>query len=69
MLRIVAMFRKFASLRPSPEVCVALERLIVRHPEQWFWVHRRWKRAPTNVESDRRKESRATLPSQQDGLH
>ena len=30
MLRIVAMFRKFASLRPSPEVCVALERLIVR---------------------------------------
>jgi KDO2-lipid IV(A) lauroyltransferase len=23
----------------------ALERLVVRHPEQWWWVHRRWKRA------------------------
>jgi KDO2-lipid IV(A) lauroyltransferase len=21
----------------------ALERLILRHPEQWFWAHRRWK--------------------------
>jgi phosphopantetheine--protein transferase-like protein len=23
----------------------ALERLILRQPEQWYWVHRRWKRA------------------------
>lgn len=30
----------------------ALERLVVRHPEQWWWVHRRWKRA-------RRKHRRA----------
>ena len=21
----------------------ALERLVLRHPEQWWWVHRRWK--------------------------
>jgi KDO2-lipid IV(A) lauroyltransferase len=20
-----------------------LERLVLRHPEQWYWVHRRWK--------------------------
>ncbi|CAG0961226.1 Lipid A biosynthesis lauroyltransferase [Burkholderiales bacterium] len=24
----------------------ALERLVVRHPEQWWWVHRRWKATP-----------------------
>jgi len=24
----------------------ALENVIRRYPEQWFWVHRRWKRAP-----------------------
>jgi KDO2-lipid IV(A) lauroyltransferase len=24
----------------------ALERLVLRHPEQWFWVHRRWKGRP-----------------------
>ena len=23
----------------------ALERLVLRHPEQWYWVHRRWKPA------------------------
>ena len=21
----------------------ALEKLVLRHPEQWFWVHRRWR--------------------------
>jgi KDO2-lipid IV(A) lauroyltransferase len=25
----------------------ALELAIVRHPEQWWWVHRRWKNQPT----------------------
>jgi len=24
----------------------ALERMILRHPEQWWWVHRRWKAWP-----------------------
>ena len=30
----------------------ALERLVVRHPEQWYWVHRRWKHV--EVQSRRR---------------
>lgn len=24
----------------------SLERIILRHPEQWWWVHRRWKEWP-----------------------
>ena len=26
----------------------ALEQLILRHPDQWFWMHRRWKNAVLN---------------------
>jgi lauroyl/myristoyl acyltransferase len=26
-----------------------LERLILRHPEQWWWMHRRWKSRPTSA--------------------
>lgn len=29
----------------------ALERMIVRHPEQWWWVHRRWKPWPARATS------------------
>jgi KDO2-lipid IV(A) lauroyltransferase len=24
----------------------SLERMILRHPDQWWWVHRRWKEWP-----------------------
>ena len=24
----------------------ALERMLLRHPEQWIWMHRRWKLPP-----------------------
>ena len=34
----------------------ALERLILRHPEQWYWVHRRWK----NVRRAPRRRPRAS---------
>ncbi len=33
----------------------ALERLVVRHPEQWWWVHRRWK----HVEVKRKRQPAA----------
>ena len=29
----------------------ALERLVLRHPEQWYWVHRRWKTDQTTRNS------------------
>jgi len=29
--------------RNTRQYNAALERLILRHPEQWFWVHRRWR--------------------------
>lgn len=38
----------------------AIERLVVRHPEQWWWVHRRWRRA-------RRKLSRVGGVSRRSG--
>jgi KDO2-lipid IV(A) lauroyltransferase len=41
-----------AILRTTRAYNAALERLVVRHPEQWWWVHRRWRRA-------RRKARRA----------
>ena len=29
--------------RTTREYNAAIERLVLRHPEQWYWVHRRWK--------------------------
>lgn len=30
----------------------SLERLVRRHPDQWFWIHRRWKGRPADPEED-----------------
>ena len=43
----------------------ALERLVVRHPEQWWWVHRRWKRGRRSgslTVAPRTRIERATCP-------
>lgn len=32
----------------------ALEKLVVRHPEQWYWVHRRWKHVEVKPRRQRR---------------
>jgi lauroyl/myristoyl acyltransferase len=32
-------------MRTTRAYNAALERLVVRHPEQWWWVHRRFRRA------------------------
>jgi len=28
----------------------ALEKWIRKYPEQWFWMHKRWKTAPSETE-------------------
>ena len=42
----------------------ALERLIVRHPEQWWWVHRRWRHARRKGRGRPNKRSVGTAPEQ-----
>jgi len=32
----------------TQQYTAALERLIRRHPEQYFWLHRRWKHQPVD---------------------
>lgn len=42
----------------DPEVCAAedaagltryIEQYVVQHPTQWYWIHKRWKRAPAHA--------------------
>jgi KDO2-lipid IV(A) lauroyltransferase len=34
-----------------------IEEIILRYPEQWFWVHRRWKTKPTRVNANETRDS------------
>ena len=44
--------REYAGRRPDAVRAIterftrAIERLVRRHPEQYFWLHRRWKHQP-----------------------
>ncbi len=33
----------------TQRIQTALENIIRKHPEQWFWMHRRWKKSPTAI--------------------
>ena len=36
----------------------ALERIILRHPEQWIWLHKRWKNEGGDLTADRKRATR-----------
>jgi lauroyl/myristoyl acyltransferase len=45
--------------RTTREFNAAIERLVLRHPEQWWWVHRRWKSARRRKRKPRSRDTPA----------
>ena len=43
-------------LENTQRIQKALEEIIRQHPEQWFWMHRRWKGSPTVSYAKRKSE-------------
>jgi KDO2-lipid IV(A) lauroyltransferase len=35
-----------------------LERIVCKHPDQWFWMHRRWNRSPTVTYASKKKRKK-----------
>lgn len=72
MKRLPSNKHKFTILPPLPFVCTgddasdiventkiynqAIERIILENPEQWVWMHERWKTTPEDVEAFLRKK-------------
>jgi KDO2-lipid IV(A) lauroyltransferase len=46
--------------RTMVQVTRALEDFVLRHPEQWLWMHRRWKPLPAPVDAGPRALPRAS---------
>jgi KDO2-lipid IV(A) lauroyltransferase len=45
--------------RTTRQFNAAIERLVLRHPEQWWWVHRRWKSARRRKRQPRSRDTPA----------